>query len=99
MRTVVAVITLVACVHAGIWAVAGNKIAAPNFEGGQLNSVSYTPFDPLVRHDDVAANQKQIRSDMKALAPYTRAVRTYTSTNGVEIVPALAAEQGLKVTV
>src|ERR671918_677031 len=69
MRSVIAVITLVACVHAGIWAIAGNKTAAPNFEGAQLASVSYTPWDPLTPHDDTAANLKQIRGDMKALAP------------------------------
>jgi Exo-beta-1,3-glucanase len=97
MRTVIAVITLVACVHAGIWALAGNKTDAPNFER-QLASVSYAPFDKSA-HEDAATNLKQIRADLKALAPYTRAVRTYSSTNGVELVPAAAAEQGLKVTV
>ncbi len=91
MRTVVAVITLVACVHAGIWAVAGNKIAAPNFEGAQLASLSYAPFDNAA-HEDSVANLKQIRADLKTLAPYTRAVRTYSSTNGVELVPAAAAD-------
>jgi len=99
MRTVVAVITLVACVHAGIWAVAGNQIAAPNFEGTQLASVSYTPFNPLLPQKDTAANLRQIRADIKALAPYVRGVRTYRSSNGVELVPAVAAEQGLKVNV
>jgi cellulose synthase/poly-beta-1,6-N-acetylglucosamine synthase-like glycosyltransferase/exo-beta-1,3-glucanase (GH17 family) len=98
MRTVVAVIALVACVHAAIWALAGSKTPAPNFEGAQLASVSYAPFDKSA-HEDAAANLKQIRSDLKILAPYTRAIRTYSSTNGVELVPAAAAEQGLKVTV
>src|SRR3954463_6274965 len=98
MRTVVAVITLVACVHAGIWAVAGNKIAAPNFEGAQLASLSYAPYEKSAEQNAVA-NIRQIRADMKLLAPYTRALRTYTSTGGVELVPGAAAEQGLKVTV
>jgi exo-beta-1,3-glucanase (GH17 family)/cellulose synthase/poly-beta-1,6-N-acetylglucosamine synthase-like glycosyltransferase len=98
MRTVVAVITLVACVHAGIWAVAGNKTAAPNFEGAQLASLSYAPYEKSAGQNAVA-NIRQIRADMKLLAPYTRAVRTYTSTGGVELVPGAAAEQGLKVTV
>ncbi len=99
MRSVIAVITLVACVHAGVWALAGNKTAAPNFEGAQLNSVSYTPFNPRVRHDNSAANLRLIRADMRTLASSTRAVRTYTATNGVELVPGAAAEQGLRVTV
>ena len=40
MRTVAAVIALVACVHAGLWAVSRDHISAPNFDG-QLASVSY----------------------------------------------------------
>src|ERR1700754_3093700 len=98
MRTLVAVIALVACVHAAIWALAGSTTPARNVDGAQLNSVSYAPFDKSA-HEDAAANLKQIRSDLKTLTPYTRAIRTYSSTNGVELVPAAAAEQGLKVTV
>src|SRR5215212_1952293 len=98
MRTVVAVITLVACVHAGIWALAGNKTAAPNFEGAQLASLSYAPYEKSAQQNAVA-NIRQIRADMKLLAPYTRAIRTYSSTKGSELIPAAAAEQGLKVTV
>ncbi|HET7680897.1 MAG TPA: glycosyltransferase [Xanthobacteraceae bacterium] len=98
MRSVIAVIALVACVHAGVWALAGNKTAAPNFEGAQLASLSYAPYEKSAQQNAVA-NIRQIRADMKLLAPYTRAVRTYSSTGGVELVPAAAAEQGLKVTV
>ena len=36
---------------------------------------------------------------MKKLAPLTRAIRLYSSTGGVELVPPIAAEFGLKVTV
>ena len=43
--------------------------------------------------------REQIRADLKLIAPYTRAIRTYSSTGGVELVPAIAAEFGLKVTV
>ncbi len=45
------------------------------------------------------AKAAQIRSDLKLLAPITRAIRTYSSTNGVELVPSIAAEFGLHVTV
>jgi exo-beta-1,3-glucanase (GH17 family)/cellulose synthase/poly-beta-1,6-N-acetylglucosamine synthase-like glycosyltransferase len=98
MRSIIAVITLVACVHAGVWAFAGNKTAAPNFEGAQLASLSYAPYEKSAQQNAVA-NIRQIRADMKLLAPYTRAIRTYSSTGGVELVPAAAAEHGLKVTV
>src|SRR5260370_3404335 len=39
------------------------------------------------------------RCDMKKLAAVTRAIRLYSSTGGVELVPPIAAEFGLKVTV
>src|SRR5262249_19681333 len=40
----------------------------------------------------------QVRADLKAIAPYTRSIRLYRSTAGMEIVPPIAAEFGLKVT-
>ncbi|HEY4140574.1 MAG TPA: glycosyltransferase, partial [Pseudolabrys sp.] len=99
MRTVAAVIAFVACVHAGLWALAQNHISAPNYDG-QLASVSYSPFEGSVNPD---ANGKvsieRVRSDLKQLAPMTRAIRTYSSTGGVELVPAVAAENGLRVSV
>src|SRR6266566_2076038 len=69
MRTVVAVVALVACLHAGLWSLLQRQHAAPS------------------------------RADLKLLSLYTRTVRTYSSTGGVELVPGIAAEFGLKVTV
>src|SRR6185312_3487804 len=45
------------------------------------------------------AREAQIRSDLRLLSPITRAIRTYSSTGGVELVPGIAAEFGLRVTV
>jgi len=99
MRTAAAVVALVACVHAGLWALARTQVSAPDFEG-QLASVSYAPFDAAARPDEGdAAQAAQIRSDLARLAPLTRSVRLYSSTGGVELVPDLAAEDGLRVTV
>jgi exo-beta-1,3-glucanase (GH17 family)/cellulose synthase/poly-beta-1,6-N-acetylglucosamine synthase-like glycosyltransferase len=96
MRTVAAVLALVACVHAGLWVSLRTKESAPDFTG-QLASVSYAPpTDPNSGDIPTAA---QIRADLKAIAPYTKAVRTYSSTGGAELVPPIAAEFGLKVTV
>jgi exo-beta-1,3-glucanase (GH17 family)/cellulose synthase/poly-beta-1,6-N-acetylglucosamine synthase-like glycosyltransferase len=98
MRSVAAVIALVACVHAGIWTLLRGETAAPGF-GGQLASISYAPYAAGAHPDQgEAANATQIRSDLKLLAPYTRAIRTYSATAGVELVPSIAAEFGLKVT-
>jgi len=99
MRTVAAVLALVACVHAGLWASLRTKEQAPDFTG-QLASISYAPFVGS-QHPDSGERPtaEQIRADLKAIAPYTRAIRTYSATGGAELIPPIAAEFGLKVTV
>src|ERR1700684_3261380 len=99
MRTVVAVLALVACVHAGLWALLRTSEVAPDFTG-QLASVSYAPFVDS-SHPDTGQRPtaEQIRADLKAITPFARPIRTYASTTGAELVPPIAAEFGLKVTV
>src|SRR4029077_9672320 len=99
MRTVAAVLALVACVHVGLWALLQTETTAPNIER-QLTSVSYSPFAHS-DHPDGAdrPTAAQIRADLKAIAPYPKAIRTYSATGGAELVPPIAAEFGLKVTV
>ncbi|MDE2285723.1 MAG: glycosyltransferase [Hyphomicrobiales bacterium] len=99
MRTVAAVLALVACVHAGLWALLRTSITAPDV-AGQLASVSYAPFVNS-KHPDYGdrPTADQIRADLKAIAPYTRAIRTYSATGGAELIPPIAAEFGLKVAV
>src|ERR1700750_1157010 len=99
MRTVAAVVALVACVQAGMWALSRDQVTAPGFDG-QLASVSYAPFEGNATTDGGGqARAARLREDLKLLAPVTRAVRTYSSTNGVELVPGIASEFGLRVTV
>lgn len=97
MRVVAAVGVLIACIHTAFWAVSRDVVGAPVFDG-QLASVSYTPF---ASHPDSgkAATAEQIRTDLKAIAPLTRSVRTYSSTAGTELVPEIAREFGLRVSV
>ena len=63
-----------------------------------LPSVSYTPFEPGHIVDN-AVDPDRIRADLKKLSTLTRAVRSYSSTEGNELVPPIAAEFGLKVMV
>jgi exo-beta-1,3-glucanase (GH17 family)/cellulose synthase/poly-beta-1,6-N-acetylglucosamine synthase-like glycosyltransferase len=99
MRTVAAVIALVACVQAGVWALGRTELSAPSIRD-QLTSVSYAPFGPETDPNGGGeARAEQIRSDLKLLAPLTRSIRLYSSTGGVELVPPIAAEFGLRVTV
>src|SRR5467141_5288255 len=99
MRAVVAVLLFVTTVHAALWGVFREKQDAPDFKG-ILPSVSYAPFEGTAHPDvDNIPNAEKIRADMKRLAGLTRAIRLYSSTGGVELVPPIAAEFGLKVTV
>jgi exo-beta-1,3-glucanase (GH17 family)/cellulose synthase/poly-beta-1,6-N-acetylglucosamine synthase-like glycosyltransferase len=99
MRAVVAVVLFVTAIHAGMWGALRDKQQAPDFNG-VLPSVSYAPFEGTGHPDvDNLPSAEKIRADMRKLAPLTRAIRLYSSTGGVELVPPIAAEFGLKVTV
>ena len=47
-----------------------------------LASVSYAPFEGIRKPEDTPT-PAQIRADLKAIAPYTNAIRTYRSTRGM----------------
>src|SRR5689334_23693050 len=98
MRSVVAVVALISCVHAGLWALLHRQQSVPNIDG-PLASVSYSPYTRWQNpdHGDVPTPE-QIRNDLRMLSPYTRTIRTYTSTRRLDAVPAIAAELGIKVT-
>src|SRR5712672_3359100 len=99
MRAVVAVLLFVAAIHAAMWGILREKQQAPDFKG-ILPSVSYAPFEGTAHPDvDNIPSAEKIRADLKTLAPLTRAIRLYSSTGGVELVPSVANEVGLKVTV
>jgi exo-beta-1,3-glucanase (GH17 family)/cellulose synthase/poly-beta-1,6-N-acetylglucosamine synthase-like glycosyltransferase len=99
MRAIVAVLLFVTATHAAIWGGLREERQAPDFNG-MLPSVSYAPFEGSGHPDvDNIPSAEKIRADLKKLAPLTRAIRLYSSTGGVELVPPIAAEFGLKVTV
>jgi exo-beta-1,3-glucanase (GH17 family)/cellulose synthase/poly-beta-1,6-N-acetylglucosamine synthase-like glycosyltransferase len=99
MRAVVAVLVLVTAAHAALWGLLRDKQQAPDFHG-ILPSVSYAPFEGTAHPDvDNIPTEEKIRDDLKKLSTITRAIRLYSSTGGVELVPPIAAEFGLKVTV
>lgn len=54
----------------------------------------HTPFDPNLR-----LTAEALREDLSRLAPLTRCVRLYGVSHGLDQVPAIAAELGLKVAV
>src|SRR3984893_4847644 len=98
MRTVAAVVVLVLCVHAGLWSLLQRHQAVAGIDY-PLASISYSPYTRS-QHPDLGdrPTEAQIRADLKVLSPYTQAIRTYGSTGGGELIPAIAEEFGLKVT-
>ncbi|WP_041782136.1 glycosyltransferase [Ancylobacter novellus] len=62
--------------------------------------MSFAPYGRDTNPDKgEATTEAQIRSDIEAVAPYTRAVRTYASTGNLDLVTKIAAEKGLKTTI
>ena len=72
---------------------------APIDAGAKLECVSYAPFrdnqTPLNPAVEVSA--EQIREDLVQLAGISRCIRTYSVDNGLDKVPELASQVGLKV--
>src|ERR1700682_4018248 len=94
--TFAAIVSLLACVHLGFWALRKPDTTAASVEG-KLPSVSYNRFaEPSP--DGLRIPEAQIRADLAVIAKHAKAVRTYASTQGLERVPEIAAELGLKVT-
>ena len=97
MRSVVAVVALVACLHAGLWAGLRGTGAPPPID--QFASLSYSPFEGTRDDADTAPvpTAAQVRADLTAIRPYASAIRTYRSTRGMQVVPAIARELDMKV--
>ncbi|MCC7347339.1 MAG: glycosyltransferase, partial [Variibacter sp.] len=99
MRVSGFVVVAAACLHAALWVGMREQTSAPDHPG-PLTSVSYAPYHGSTHPDKGnRPTAAQIRSDLRLLAPQTRALRTYSSTEGGDLVPGIASEFGLKVTV
>jgi exo-beta-1,3-glucanase (GH17 family) len=72
---------------------------APIDSSAKLECVSYAPFrgDQSPRDPTLEVSAEQIREDLVNLAAITRCVRTYSVDNGLDKVPELATQVGLKV--
>jgi exo-beta-1,3-glucanase (GH17 family)/cellulose synthase/poly-beta-1,6-N-acetylglucosamine synthase-like glycosyltransferase len=99
MRNVIVavVVAIAAATHALVWLMLHEQVSPPN-ANGVLPSISFSPINPKHDGESDTTSEAQIRSDLAAIAPYTRSVRTYSVSNGLDRVPPLAAEAGLRVT-
>ncbi|MBC8013846.1 MAG: glycosyltransferase [Methyloceanibacter sp.] len=94
---VAVVVALATAAHASVWLLMHERVSPPN-ANGTLASVSFSPINPKLDGETDKTSEAQIRSDLAAVAPYTRSVRTYSVSNGLDLVPQLASEVGLRVT-
>lgn len=94
---------LLCCVLAGlahglVWHWLDQRIDPPDVTG-RLASLSYAPATaPPARMSAGRVDKGHIDRDLAHLALVTRSIRTYTTTGGMEAVPAIAAKHGLTVT-
>jgi cellulose synthase/poly-beta-1,6-N-acetylglucosamine synthase-like glycosyltransferase/exo-beta-1,3-glucanase (GH17 family) len=86
------IVCLIAALHFAFWAVRNPHAAAPSVEE-RLPSVSYNRF--ASKNSQIP--ETRIRADLTAIAAQAKSVRTYSSTQGLELVPPIAAELGLTV--
>jgi len=86
-----------ALVSLGVWWHEGRPVNLVDAPAGKLDCLSYTPphDEPLVRASIVP--RAQLQHDLALLAPRVRCVRIYSVSNGLDQVPAIARELGLKV--
>jgi cellulose synthase/poly-beta-1,6-N-acetylglucosamine synthase-like glycosyltransferase/exo-beta-1,3-glucanase (GH17 family) len=96
LGTFIAIVILLAGLHVAFWALTKPDLTAASVEG-KLPSVSYNRFAQQTP-DGLIVPEAQIRADLTEIARHAKSVRTYASTQGLERVPAIAAELGLTVT-
>lgn len=99
VRVAAAALAVVTCVNAFVWLALREEVTAPSVPD-RFQSMSFAPYGRDTNPDKgEATTEAQIRADVAAVAPYTRAVRTYASTGNLDLVAKIAAEKGLKTTV
>lgn len=92
-----AVLLLVIAAHAGLWAWLNRPVSMTDWDG----SIQTLSFDPHRAdqnpNDGEHPTAAQIDEDLAVVATVAQGVRTYSSLNGQDAVPALAARHGLTV--
>lgn len=82
-----------------VWAVIAYPRSVAEEWHGPLKSASFAPFhDGQSPLKAIYPSAPQIEADLVQLKGVFQGVRTYTSTNGMEVVPALAAKHGFQLT-
>ena len=96
---ILAVLVVAGLANLAFWAIPNQPVPLEAPPGGKLKSVSFAPFrdgqSPLT---GVLPSPQQIEEDLVAIAPQVAGIRTYTSLEGMQVVPELARKHGFQVT-
>jgi exo-beta-1,3-glucanase (GH17 family)/cellulose synthase/poly-beta-1,6-N-acetylglucosamine synthase-like glycosyltransferase len=97
-KSTIVIVIMVALANLALWAFLNRPQAAPDWTG-TIQGVSFSPFqrgqDPLAGKFPTSA---EIEKDILLLKGQVAKLRTYSSSDGMEEVPALAEKHGLEVT-
>jgi len=97
-RSSIAILSLVVLANLAVFAVLNRPVDPPPWEG-KISGVSFAPYragqGPI---DKVFPTADQIREDLRHVSEHTNSVRSYSSLDGMDQIPALASEFGLSVT-
>ncbi len=97
--TILAALVVAILANYALWCAPNRPVPLEPPPGGKLRSISFAPFrdgqSPLTR---VYPTPEQIDADLGVIAPQVAGIRTYTSLEGMAVVPELAQKHGLTVT-
>jgi len=95
----VLVVAALAAVQSALWAWANRPVPLALSFNEPFPSVSFAPFQrgqsPLTQD---YPTPEQVATDLRRLVGVAKGVRTYTSREGMEVVPELASQLGIEVT-
>jgi exo-beta-1,3-glucanase (GH17 family) len=98
ISAVIAIAAIVALVNAVAWWWLNRPVQGEGWDG-QIQGVAYNPFRPGQKpFKGPFPTAEQIAEDLTLLAPQVRRIRTYSVLDGLDAVPAVAADFGLPVT-
>jgi exo-beta-1,3-glucanase (GH17 family)/cellulose synthase/poly-beta-1,6-N-acetylglucosamine synthase-like glycosyltransferase len=96
MRRVTAALVLVSLATLAAWFSLDSPIDAPDWKG-KAHGLAYNPSGLYSWEPTDVVTREHVRRDLKELSRITTRVRTYSVAQGLDQVPAVAAELGLKV--
>jgi exo-beta-1,3-glucanase (GH17 family)/cellulose synthase/poly-beta-1,6-N-acetylglucosamine synthase-like glycosyltransferase len=89
---------LIACiVTVGTWAALDRPVDAPDWGNAPIRGFSYNPSHAYTEADSLNYSEERIRADLVQLKRSTLRVRTYSVSRGLDKLPAIANEMGMKV--